>query len=405
MLVGARRGGKERGELRVEIAQELEVEGEGGRPRRALPAVLDQRRQEPRQDDDHEIVAQAHALGLRGRLALGDLEDQRPVGDQQLGQLGPRRRGRVGAGPRRHLDPLARRRVEEAEVVHHEERQLDAEAREVAPPPHGAQRQHRRARPNEGEEQPAERAHDGRIGFKRGRDGHGARAAAHCHLSPLVGASVGLSPLIEFRSGLVLSCLTQCHWPTLLESASEYCPSSSGRALAHLVDEHALALDVRVRTDGAVLMLLPLEVHHVALGGAAELTPVARIGALPATDHVVALVDHVEIAVDGVVVDARPRLAGRQLARLDVAELGRGAAAASRQRAARGRQRNRHSHAAQPCRSSHGRECYHQRAAVEARTKSRSAARPRRMRRGLHTGLRPRVHVERAALPFRAGSM
>src|SRR5205085_5180757 len=78
--------------------------------------------------------------------------------------------------------------------------------------------------------------------------------------------------------------------------------------LVHLVLEVALAAGGRARADHPDRVLFPRVVDDVAALLAAQLAPLALIGALPATDDAVALFDHVEIAVHRVEVDAGPRL-------------------------------------------------------------------------------------------------
>ena len=76
------------------------------------------------------------------------------------------------AGPRPEVQLLLRRRVQEPEVVHDDERRVHAEPLEIAMPLHGPHDHHRRGRPHHAQRQAPERPGDRRISREGLGDGH-----------------------------------------------------------------------------------------------------------------------------------------------------------------------------------------------------------------------------------------
>ena len=219
-LVAPRNRREELGQLAVEVAHELRIQRESLQPGRLPRRALHDRRENPRQHDHHEVVAQLHRPRTLRRLALRDLRDHAAIDRHELRQL--RHAGDDGVRPRarRELNLLAWRSVEHPEVVHHEERQPHTQARQIAPPPHRPDDEHRRPRAHRRQDQPSKGADDRGIPLERRRYRHDLRDYFHWSgVTPMLSLPL---PLIELRSGFNPTCFTQCQAPTSFESARTY---------------------------------------------------------------------------------------------------------------------------------------------------------------------------------------
>ena len=164
---------EEPGELGVEIAHHLGIERERrGVGRLDVVGALDERAEDTREHDDDEVIAEPHAPGAHAGLALSDLAKDGAVGREELGRARDPSRDVIEPGPRSDLELLLRRCVEEPEVMHEEEGQVDPEAREVAVPAHRAHDHHRRGRTDRRERKASERSGDDGILRVCCRDGH-----------------------------------------------------------------------------------------------------------------------------------------------------------------------------------------------------------------------------------------
>ena len=115
------------------------------------------------------------AYGARGRLALADLGDDAHVHRLELWKACHACNQVCLAHARADLQLLLRRRIEQAEIVHHEERQMDAKTRQIAVPPQRAHHEHGRQRADLREQQATEGADDRGFLRERGGDGHELR--------------------------------------------------------------------------------------------------------------------------------------------------------------------------------------------------------------------------------------
>ena len=114
----------------------------------------------------------AVALSSRPILSLGRIWADGNLLRGAEGDLKSAGTLRIHAGTRADLELLLRRGVEQPEVVHHEERDVQPEPGQIAIPADGAHHHHRRRRAHARQRQTTERSGDDGVFREGGGDGH-----------------------------------------------------------------------------------------------------------------------------------------------------------------------------------------------------------------------------------------